>query len=224
MDLMAEKHFDYTPYNYCLNNPIKFLDPIGLDTLLFNEKGYYTGESIKAKGKDVGKTTGENGVVFSFADPKHDSKSIKKGDIKRVVIVGDETMEEALDESGVNNKENQENKVDYIMNESDASNLDGEGKMDYVITGQVEVDGVKQPIRSDYMYITNTNKGLVGHNSYNFGNFLWGAGARSLGFSLVTARIGAHLNSLADPHYNQLDSRDDQYSIKLGYKWRKNGE
>lgn len=33
-DLMAEKHFNYTPYHYTFNNPILYIDPIGLDTAL----------------------------------------------------------------------------------------------------------------------------------------------------------------------------------------------
>jgi len=91
--------------------------------------------------------------------------------------------------------------------------------MDYVVTATLEIDGVKQPLSSNQLYITQTESGAVAHNNYNFGNFLWGAGANKLGFSLFTARLGAHINSLLDPHYKRFDSKDDQYSIGLGYKW-----
>jgi RHS repeat-associated protein len=33
IDPLAEWHFNFTPYNYCLNNPINFIDPFGLDTV-----------------------------------------------------------------------------------------------------------------------------------------------------------------------------------------------
>lgn len=32
VDPMAEHHFNYTPYHYCFNNPVSFIDPFGLDT------------------------------------------------------------------------------------------------------------------------------------------------------------------------------------------------
>jgi len=32
VDPLAEKHFDYTPYAYVFNNPIKYIDPFGLDS------------------------------------------------------------------------------------------------------------------------------------------------------------------------------------------------
>jgi len=35
-DPLAEKHFDMSSYNYCLNNPMLFVDPIGLDTFNVN--------------------------------------------------------------------------------------------------------------------------------------------------------------------------------------------
>lgn len=33
VDPLAEKHFDFTPYNYVLSNPLLFIDPLGLDTI-----------------------------------------------------------------------------------------------------------------------------------------------------------------------------------------------
>lgn len=33
IDPMIEDHFDYTGYAYCYNNPISFIDPLGLDTI-----------------------------------------------------------------------------------------------------------------------------------------------------------------------------------------------
>lgn len=32
-DPMTELHLDFTQYNYCFNNPMNFIDPVGLDTL-----------------------------------------------------------------------------------------------------------------------------------------------------------------------------------------------
>lgn len=36
VDPMTDKHPDYTPYAYCYNNPINYIDPFGLDTFNIN--------------------------------------------------------------------------------------------------------------------------------------------------------------------------------------------
>ena len=58
------------------------------------------------------------------------------------------------------------------------------------------------------------------HNHMNFGNYLWGASGYTLGFSIGTLQIGGHVNSVKNPGSNgyprQLDSKDDQNSIKKG--------
>lgn len=72
------------------------------------------------------------------------------------------------------------------------------------------------------LYVTATRKdGYIAHNGYNFGNFLWGAGARMLGIPGIIARLGAHINNF----FNDLktkwhfDSKDDQLSIQQGINW-----
>jgi hypothetical protein len=53
MDPMAEKHFDYTPYSYVFNNPIKLIDPFGLDSTFYSS----TGTQIYSSNKDPNSNT-----------------------------------------------------------------------------------------------------------------------------------------------------------------------
>jgi hypothetical protein len=52
IDLLAENHYSYTPYNYCLNNPILLIDPFGADTSFADKasKQSFDNTVNKAKG------------------------------------------------------------------------------------------------------------------------------------------------------------------------------
>jgi hypothetical protein len=66
------------------------------------------------------------------------------------------------------------------------------------------------------------------HNHMNFGNFLWGASGHSLGFSETTLKVAAHYNSVMNSETNgykpQLDSKDDQLSIRRGVNFSKTNQ
>ena len=50
IDLMAGKHYNFTPYNYVLNSPLKYIDPYGLDTLSSKDSNF---NWDKVRGGDI---------------------------------------------------------------------------------------------------------------------------------------------------------------------------
>jgi RHS repeat-associated protein len=101
-DPLAEKHFDYTPYNYVGNNPIKRIDLLGLDWFTDKDGSYqydpkindksklqdgqkYVGKTYQVKNKDGKITTNyrKDGSIF-YSNQKDafnrlDANSKKKG-------------------------------------------------------------------------------------------------------------------------------------------------
>lgn len=61
------------------------------------------------------------------------------------------------------------------------------------------------------------------HNTFNFGNFLWGATGKTLGFPKTMLKMGAHFNNAVNSHRvgsrSLLDSTDDQFSIDRGVNY-----
>ena len=221
VDPLADKYPSLSPYNYCMWNPIKLVDPDGRDTLVFNKYGNYS-HSIKSDGEHVGKYECPSGkpIVFTFADPLNDPNSIKKGDIKRVQLMKRDDINKILDNSKVFDKKPflYISKLHYIANHSNASK--NEGELDFMIYANLDQSTI-------YLVERAFSGGYRGHNAYNFGNFLWGASAEVIGASLPAALLGAHINNYLNDcentekkWYNRKpDSSDDQLSIRHGYLW-----
>ena len=222
-DPLFEKYFWMSPYAYCANNPVKFVDPTGESYSEFDENGNYL-RTIKdnwwhntfvgRKGRIV---DNEGNVIqsFKFSDPKNDVNDLKKGNITKIQFVQEKDIKSMLSYAGAFNKENKTysndlaERYNYINKEGI-----GGGKFDFSVTG----------IPHQY---ENTSQSLflvdgVAHNNFNFGNFLFGAAGRALGLTSFELRMGAHYNSVFNSATNgyksQLDSRDDQYSIRMGVR------
>ena len=52
MDPFCEKYYSISPYAYCANNPVNFIDPVGMDPV-YNLKGNYLGTTSEGFTGDV---------------------------------------------------------------------------------------------------------------------------------------------------------------------------
>jgi len=220
VDPLWEKNIDASPYSYCHGNPVVMVDPDGCDEYVFNDDGSFS-HKITKEGEHYGFVSGKN-VSFKFADPINDPTFVESKDFSGLQFVSDIEIDNALWNSGVQDFHEY---YTYMFKQSNANNLNGEGKMDYVVTanftrGDEQMLGVG--LDSKILYLSYSESiGYVAHNNYNMGNFLWGAGACSLGCPIEDAVFAAHFNNyFYDPkNKGTFDSPDDQFSIRCGYKW-----
>ena len=223
-DPLFEKYPSISPYTYCMNNPVIYVDPTGKDTLLFSHNGYY--ENKLNGGKNIGLIKGKDGnysTKFTFADERWCDRfvacsdedledkncEIKNNDEKlfnKVCIINNNCIERHLEKSGVNNWFRRNSNLlalAYAYRES------RDGKMDFVNYDEI------QRIANGQLYVITVAGKSMAHDVWNFGNFLWGAAMGRLGISPILTWMGSNYDCYK---YNrQWDSMDDQRSIRQGY-------
>ncbi len=233
-DAFAEKYLNLSPYQYCANNPIRYIDINGDSIYIFGANGQFlfnldngssevTGLYFQnSKTDKKGNITLSDGVGFGFNDLESDRSGIKSGQT-RVSLINDSQIDNAMNESGAANPG--ENRWNYIERESrpqgNESLLSGRsnGNLDFFGTNETGI------INYGMLHIVRgkDNQG-VAYNDQDFGNFLWGQAGRRLGFNLSTLRLAAHGNNAANSgtdnpgmEYHILDANSDQRAIRNGY-------
>ena len=165
---------------------------------------------------------------FVFADPVNDVQYIKKGIINRLRPVTEAEVWQMLSAAGVFDFGNKttyrplSERYDFIMKEGI-----GGGQLDFAgmtsghmkLIGKQVWDFVNERDITPILFLIEG----VAHNWSNCGNFLFGAAGEALGIKLDELLLGAHYNSIANAEDNdypaQLDSTDDQFSIRCGYEY-----
>lgn len=89
MDPLAEKFYSYSPYSYCLNNPLTYVDIDGQEPV-YNNKGRYLGSTSEGFTGEVLIYKGNDNIDFNKLT-KSQLKEIYKDDV-RVFNVYDEIM------------------------------------------------------------------------------------------------------------------------------------
>ena len=150
-------------------------------------------------------------VVAQFSDPGYDPSHI--GPENQVHVVRAEEIAEAMEKCGAAGAviKGYYPGCYFLWRNSGYG-----GVLDFAIRPEYGIS-------PDTYYVAETqNEGTVAYNHYNYGNFLWGASAREMRVPLWMTRLGAHVNNffLSQDSRFQLDSPDDQFSIKAGYHWR----
>ena len=154
----------------------------------------------------------EEGEIFYFADPVDDAKDIRDGIITKLVFVRDKEMVPILRNQGAF----EVGKLGFVKEST------GGGDFDYAFSSlpkcYPEANFNPETMKSNYLFLPEGDQ--TAHNYMNFGNYLWGMTGYVVGFNYAILQVGAHTNSLLSPRRNdyepQLDSQDDQLSIKKG--------
>ena len=222
LDPLAENYYRVSPYSWCGNNPINYVDPDGRDTLHFDAKGNYT-HRVQSEGSHVGLWHKSNNSTreFRFQDPNDANR-----------FMTDEEYLDNISNGGTLDR------LDGIMPVSLSSvykatrpSISDRLKGRYIAALSGKANG-----SMDYMRVNEPNYNMAGSQSYlmlvdgiplalqpyNMGNMLWGLKMHRLGFSLPTCLLGAHAYTIYGGMTGkypkiELDSFDDQCSIILGY-------
>ena len=169
------------------------------------QSGYEGGPVVLWQGE------GQAPIVARFSDPGYDASHV--GPDNRVHVV---TKEEIADAMVICGAAGAVLKGSYpgcffLWKYSDYG-----GVLDFAVRPEYGVS-------LDTYYIADTKEeGTVAYNHFNYGNFLWGASAREMRVPMWLTRLGAHVSNFLHSPDNrfQLDSPDDQFSIKAGHHWR----
>ena len=198
----------------CEADPLLHPDPLDGGAFLFSADGrflcrvhseYPDGPLLKWRRE------GEEPIRARFADPVADPLAV--GLQSRAIHVETEYVQRAMQlcEAGkARNRGFFKGMLFLARNSGYGSTLDFAVREEYNISPEV-------------FYITETApEGILAHNHFNFGNYLWGASAREAAVPLWLARLGAHINNffLSPDSCGTWDSPDDQLSISAGYHWQ----
>ena len=207
---IEDSHFENSPYTYVYNNPVKLVDPFGMDSIFYNQKGKeLENQRIKCKND------------YFFIENSEGNKNLKgksyyQGLSKASFFghkTGDGTVFENVEKTKVNDKNDiinivdkqaqNENILGFILESPQGRDYDYKNS---VLGPKAGIDNLK----TAYLY----NGILLNRNE--IGNVLWGATASKVNMPLGIALLGAHGAAILFERKTH-DELNEQVAIVLGY-------
>ncbi|HNX01899.1 MAG TPA: RHS repeat-associated core domain-containing protein, partial [Candidatus Cloacimonadota bacterium] len=221
-DPLAEKYYSLSPYNYCANNPILFVDPDGMDKYYFDADGNITEIEEQSWLRNLFKGhTGYMSDGTEFFISNHIAKHLYN-DFSYNTLNSDPEANFGISTS-IETRESLENLLDIAM--SDFQKSDYLPGLNIKKAFEESINMGRLDFSESFKYslprltIINTSKGLEAQNAHNIGNFLTGAAFQKLNISQELGRLGAHLHAIFFQGHIFGDSPDDQRMLLEGWNW-----
>ena len=228
VDPMAEKYYSNSPYTYCANNPMRFIDPTGM---FYGD--YYSGYTGK----------------FLFSDGIKDNKVY----VRNVTsIVGNELIYEDTQVGTKNNIPDKTNVFNAFLKKTNdyftEMNQNLEKKESKILMGGIgkykrKLAAFRELVTDEAPFdIKNAEGGEFStknkkafKNKYafydgkllrydDFGNFNYGVAGKAFGLSEFILQVGAGINQLSKPNVPHSilsygDEDKDNYMIRQGFEY-----
>ncbi len=219
-------HPGSSPYAYCMNNPIKMVDPDGRDTIMVSEKGFVSNVK-ESEGDNV--FMDYNGKTLTFNDKEiaDKEKSNQKYEVGDRVYMN-MSYSDAL--AAIKKVPQNEDIIEGGLLRYLKIYLASHGDADFTF-GFLDVyydknhnPGFEAPINQcgngafraryaeDLMYFRFEGTNIL-YNIYDSGNFMWGAWSKHVGITDSESQWGPGLNELFQ------DSDADSRAIRNGRMW-----
>ena len=123
-DPLAEKYPSVSPYVYCANNPLKYIDPNGMDIWNMNTYGYFT--RIEDKTQDRFNIVNNEGKTIQDKDGNDRSISFKYGTVQNVTEKNVKVNGEAktLTLFDIKGDDNAKSLFEFIANPGETTNVE----------------------------------------------------------------------------------------------------
>ena len=162
VDPMAEKYYSWSPYVYCMNNPLKYIDPTGCDTIYINNRG----ENVKtiASSTDVFYTVDKNGNIIN--SKSFDSK----------IVNGIEKSSKGADIYSINNNTKDATSLFEFLSDNTSVEwghelYEKEDKQINLLTTSHKEDGVSVGSKINDLLNDDYNLIMINHNHPSGANY-----------------------------------------------------